>query len=191
MEQRTTLTRKQLAEAVLAALSKTHTYGKRVGKPHTYRDVALQLYPAKDPNRIGALLWKIVNRPDYLPGKRACRELGIYEPIPTAPCEKCGEVHKVPWCTKEEGAPGIAPVCPICGEVHTVDFCTKDMTIAPAPVCPKCGHVHVSRRCTNGNRKNKPRIAIRLDSPKSAARSIIKHMNTERIAELIDLLTEL
>ena len=117
-------------------------------------------------------------------------KLGLPALVPAPVCLDCGDVHITGFCTKDLTGIGPAPVCPICGEVHTVDFCTKDMTIAPAPVCPKCGHVHVSRRCTNGNRKNKPRIAIRLDSPKSAARSIIKHMDAERIAELIDLLTE-
>ena len=119
-------------------------------------------------------------------------KLGLPALAPAPVCRDCGDVHITGFCTV--GLTGIAPapVCPVCGEVHTVDFCAKDATLAPAPVCPKCGQVHISHRCTNGAKKARPpRLAIRLDSPESAALSIIKHMEPEHIAELIDLLTEL
>lgn len=52
-----------------------------------------------------------------------------------------------------------------------------------------CGVAHTTKRCTSSNhRPRPPRIAIRLDNPESAARSIQKHMDPELMAELVELL---
>ena len=56
--------------------------------------------------------------------------------------------------------------------------------------CLHCGVVHTTKRCTSTNRSNPrpPRIAIRLDKPKSAADTILNNMDQEVIEELIELL---
>ena len=57
--------------------------------------------------------------------------------------------------------------------------------------CAKCGVAHVTKRCTNGNGKPRPpRIAIRLDNPDSAARSIMRNMGAGERDELIEILME-
>lgn len=57
--------------------------------------------------------------------------------------------------------------------------------------CLKCGVVHTTKRCTSSNpRPRPPRIAIRLDNPESAARSIKGHMDPEVVTELVELLRE-
>ena len=59
------------------------------------------------------------------------------------------------------------------------------------PVCRTCGIVHTTKRCIGTNhRPRPPRIAIRLDNPESAVRSIKGHMDSEVIAELIEILQE-
>ena len=55
------------------------------------------------------------------------------------------------------------------------------------PVCEKCGKILSKyHKCKSDPRP--PRIAIRLDDPESAARSIQKHMAPDVIGELIELL---
>jgi len=62
--------------------------------------------------------------------------------------------------------------------------------LAPAPVCLKCGQVHVTKKCmaNNGNGHRPRRVAIRVDNPESAARTIEKHFGKAFIYELIELL---
>ena len=63
-------------------------------------------------------------------------------------------------------------------------------SLVPAPVCLKCGQVHVTKKCTanNGNGHRPRRVAIRIDNPESAARTIEKHFGKAFICELIELL---
>ena len=58
------------------------------------------------------------------------------------------------------------------------------------PACLKCGQVHVTKKCmaNNGNGRRPRRVAIRVDNPESAARTIEKHFGKEFISELIELL---
>jgi hypothetical protein len=57
--------------------------------------------------------------------------------------------------------------------------------------CLNCGMVHTTKRCTSNNSKPRPpRIAIRLDNPDSAARSIINNMGAGEREELIEILLE-
>ena len=62
--------------------------------------------------------------------------------------------------------------------------------LVPAPVCLKCGQVHVAKKCmaNNGNGRRPRRVAIRVDNPESAARTIEKHFGKAFITELIELL---
>ena|SRR3990167_5569303 len=62
--------------------------------------------------------------------------------------------------------------------------------LAPAPVCLKCGNVHVTKKCmaNNGNGHRPRRVAIRIDNPESAARTIEKHFGKAFVSELIELL---
>ena len=56
-------------------------------------------------------------------------------------------------------------------------------------VCRSCGVAHTTKHCTSSNhRPRPPRIAIRLDNPESAARSIENHMEQGEIDQLIELL---
>jgi len=61
----------------------------------------------------------------------------------------------------------------------------------PAPACLRCGKVPLAKhhRC-NGkpHRPRHPRLAIRLDDPHSAARSILKHMPPAQLNKLVELL---
>ena len=65
--------------------------------------------------------------------------------------------------------------------------------VVPVEVCPTCGEAPLAKHhhC-NGKppRPRHPRLAIRLDDPASAARSIAKHMEAGKIAELIRMLEE-
>ena len=55
--------------------------------------------------------------------------------------------------------------------------------------CLSCGKIHITKRCTSINHKRRPpRISIRLDNPESAAKSIEKYMEPEKIEHLIRLL---
>ena len=59
----------------------------------------------------------------------------------------------------------------------------------PVEICEECGKILSKyHKCKSGPRP--PRIAIRLDDPESAARSIQKHMEPENISELVRLLTD-
>jgi len=62
--------------------------------------------------------------------------------------------------------------------------------LVPAPACLKCGQVHVTKKCmaNNGNGRRPRRVAIRVDNPESAARTIEKHFGKAFISELIELL---
>lgn len=63
----------------------------------------------------------------------------------------------------------------------------KLVTFAPAPICIKCGQVHVTKRCVNGNGKKGPRrVAVRVDDPESAARTIKRHFGEDELRKLID-----
>lgn len=54
--------------------------------------------------------------------------------------------------------------------------------------CKECGKVHIKKHPRKSKRK--PRVAIRLDNPASAARSIKGHMERGKIEELVRLLDE-
>ena len=56
--------------------------------------------------------------------------------------------------------------------------------------CLKCGEIHSKKRCSSGNHKKRNRLSINLDNPGSAARSIMKHMNLDSIAAMIEMLME-
>jgi len=60
----------------------------------------------------------------------------------------------------------------------------------PAPACPNCGDVHTKKTCPAQHKPCPPRLAIRLDDPHSAARSIRRHMTTDQIAALVRALEE-
>jgi ribosomal protein L32 len=60
-------------------------------------------------------------------------------------------------------------------------------------VCPNCGKAPIAKHhCCNGkpHKPRPPRLAIRLDDPHSAARSIRRHMTTDQIAALVAALEE-
>ena len=61
-------------------------------------------------------------------------------------------------------------------------------TVVPVEVCPDCGKAPLAKhhRC-NGKppRPRRPRLAIRLDDPHSAARSIRRHMTKDNIKALL------
>jgi hypothetical protein len=54
--------------------------------------------------------------------------------------------------------------------------------------CRTCGEAHVTKRCTKNIGSRPRRIAIRLDDPESAAKSIMKHMDKESLEGLLDLI---
>jgi hypothetical protein len=55
--------------------------------------------------------------------------------------------------------------------------------------CLHCGKVHTTKRCTSGNHRPRPhRIAVRTGDPSSAAKSIIKHMDEDKVKQLVELL---
>jgi hypothetical protein len=60
--------------------------------------------------------------------------------------------------------------------------------VVPVEVCPTCGEAPLAKhhRC-NGRppRPRRPRLAIRLDDPASAARSIRRHMTGDNIKALL------
>ena len=60
----------------------------------------------------------------------------------------------------------------------------------PAPACPNCGDVHTKKTCPMQYKPRPPRLAIRLDDPRSAARSIRRHMTKDQIAALVAALEE-
>lgn len=53
-------------------------------------------------------------------------------------------------------------------------------------VCKECGEVHIKKHPRKYKKRN--RIAIRLDNPESAVRSIKGHMEQGKIDQLIELL---
>ncbi len=57
--------------------------------------------------------------------------------------------------------------------------------LAPAPVCPRCGMVHVAKRCMSQQERPRPRRAINLADPASAAATIRAYATDEYIAELV------
>lgn len=63
-------------------------------------------------------------------------------------------------------------------------------SLAPAPVCPKCGTVHVAKRCLSQQERPRPRRAINLADPASAAATIRRHAEPEYVAELVRLLED-
>ncbi|MFA5376900.1 MAG: hypothetical protein WC455_14210 [Dehalococcoidia bacterium] len=60
--------------------------------------------------------------------------------------------------------------------------------MAPAPVCKICGEIHVTKRCTSHGARPRPRRAINLSDPVSAAATIRAHAEPEFVAELVRLL---
>lgn len=62
--------------------------------------------------------------------------------------------------------------------------------LAPAPVCLKCGEVHVAKRCLSQQERKRPRRAINLADPASAAATIRRHASAEFVAELVKRLEE-
>lgn len=63
--------------------------------------------------------------------------------------------------------------------------------LLPVPVCLSCGQVHIRKGCPaqqNGRRPHRPRIAIAVDDPASAARSIRRYLPPDRVRELVGLL---
>ena len=130
-----------------------------------YKELESWEWVAKEHKISKPMAWRIAYK-GYEPKNPYIRKrLGLVVYQPTAPCEKCGEVHKVPWCVLELGNPVIAPIC------------------------SKCGQVHITKRCNQSSRNRRPpRVAIRLDNPESAAQSITRYMDTSKIDELIDLL---
>ena len=75
-------TRKELTQDILDAKEKM-----------TWRDISAHLYPKADPNRMGALLNKIVKHPEYQPSRKVCDRLGMAYMMPTQVCLTCGIVH--------------------------------------------------------------------------------------------------
>lgn len=62
-------------------------------------------------------------------------------------------------------------------------------TLKEVPICEECGKTLTKyHKCKS--RPRPPRIAIRLDNPESAVRSIERHMAPENIDQLIELLQE-
>lgn len=63
--------------------------------------------------------------------------------------------------------------------------------LVPAPACAKCGQVHVTRRCTagsNGHSRAPRRVAIRVDDMYSAAGTILRNLDPERVKKLVSIL---
>jgi hypothetical protein len=63
--------------------------------------------------------------------------------------------------------------------------------LIPTPACNKCGEVHVRRRCPNTSQaKTTPRrVAIRTDDMRSAAATILRNIEPEKIKELMGILS--
>ena len=69
----------------------------------------------------------------------------------------------------------------------------EKMNLSPlelVEICSGCGKVLTPYHRCHTNNKLRNRIAIRLDNPESAARSIEKHMEPGKIEQLIGLLRE-
>ena len=49
------------------------------------------------------LAWRIANKGYEPKNPYIRRRLGLPVYLPAVTCEQCGEVHTVPWCTKEAG----------------------------------------------------------------------------------------
>lgn len=56
--------------------------------------------------------------------------------------------------------------------------------------CLKCGSIHSRKSCSSGNHKKRNRLSINLDDPGSASRSIMKHMDSGVVDDLIVILME-
>ena len=57
--------------------------------------------------------------------------------------------------------------------------------------CLKCGSIHSRKRCSSGNHKKRNRLSINLDDPFSAGKSIMNHMEDEKVNDLIVVLMDL
>ena len=58
-------------------------------------------------------------------------------------------------------------------------------------VCPRCeSPMKKDHRCSGGDHKKRNRLSINLDDPMSAAKSIMKHMNLDSVAMMIEMLME-
>ena len=100
------VTRKQLTQTILATLGSFDEDGKKLN----WRTTAMELYPHEDPNKTAALLWKLVNKPEYEPSVEICRRIMLVMPRMIPPCDTCGEVHEVPWCIYEADVEMVKPV---------------------------------------------------------------------------------
>jgi len=60
--------------------------------------------------------------------------------------------------------------------------------LVAVPACPHCQQVHIRKSCprASGHRPRR-RLAIALDDPQSAFRSIMRHMRPDRVDELAGL----
>ena len=56
--------------------------------------------------------------------------------------------------------------------------------------CIKCGEFHPQKSCTGGKHKKRNRLSINLDDPRSAGKSIMKHMDSGVVDDLIVILME-
>lgn len=78
--------------------------------------------------------------------------------------------------------------CPICGEVHLHKH--GEQTYDPATSALYNPSAQVVRPMPKPRRPSAPKIAIRKDDIRSAARTILRHYNKEDVAELAALLTK-
>lgn len=85
------------------------------------------------------------------------------------------------------GLPALIEVeaCSRCGKPHTLDQCTEGKQVV---VTDAVNQVKITPP-RKPRRPRPPRIAIRLDDPASAARSILAHMPPDIVSRLVESLT--
>lgn len=65
------------------------------------------------------------------------------------------------------------------------------LSLKEVEVCSSCGDVHINKRCSSGDHKKRNRLSINLDDAFSAGKSIMNHMNSEKVNDLIVVLMDL
>ena len=105
-------TRCELAKAILEAKSKKVWKARKRNKktvwrllPYSWRDVARELYPNENENRMGALLYKIANHPEYQPGRQICEQLRLVYMVSVPVCPDCGIAHVSKRCPARRKPP--------------------------------------------------------------------------------------
>jgi hypothetical protein len=142
---------------------------EKSSKGISWSEIAKELYPDEDFRIWRSILWRIA-KDDYEPKNNKLRKrLGLPFIKTITACPDCNEIHL-------SGCPD-------------AEMPTRGKT-AIVPVCGRCGIVHTTKRCTSSNNKKRNRLSINLDDPGSAGKSIRKHMDSEKVNDLIVVLME-